>query len=135
MSENKFTHAHALVGMFIEMTAADGKMDKVELQTVGGLVAAILEPAGMDAEARKQIIDESFTWWSSFNTPNDRVQAVFNAASGIGEALGKELRIKAARALMIIGQADGEVADIESKFLHACLECLNITLDEVLKKQ
>ena len=27
MSENNFTHAHGLVGMFIEMTAADGQME------------------------------------------------------------------------------------------------------------
>ena len=38
MSEKKLTFAHGLVGMFVEMTAADGKMDKFELQTVGALV-------------------------------------------------------------------------------------------------
>ena len=134
MSEKKFTHAHALVGMFIEMTAADGKIDKIELQTVGGLVHSILEPAGFDEETRKQTINEGFEWWNSFDS-EERVQAVFNAASGIGEALGKDIRIKAARGLMIIGQADGEIADIEGKFLHACLECLNITFDEAVKKQ
>ena len=135
MSEKKFTHAHALVGMFIEMTAADGKIDKIELQTVGGLVHAILEPAGFDEETRKQTINEGFDWWDSFNNTEERIQAVFKVASGIGEALEKDIRIKAARGLMIIGQADGEIADIESKFLHACLECLNITFDEAVKKQ
>ena len=30
MSGKKLTFAHGLVGMFIEMTAADGQMDKVE---------------------------------------------------------------------------------------------------------
>ena len=134
MSEKKFTHAHALVGMFIEMTAADGKMDKVELQAVGGLVHKILKPAGFDEEAIGQTIDEGIDWWYSFDTGTERVQAVFRAASGIGESLGKDIRIEAARGLMIIGQADGEVVDIESKFLHACLECLNITFDEAVKK-
>lgn len=134
MSEKKFTHAHALVGMFLEMTAADGKIDKIELQTVGGLVHAILESAGFDEESRKQTINEGFDWWSSFNNTDDRVAAVFVVASGIGEALGKDIRIKAARSLMIIGQADGEVTDIEGKFIGACLECLNITLDEVVNK-
>ena len=59
MSEIKLTQAHALVGMFIEMTAADGQMDKAELQTVGGLVEFFLEPNGFDADARKKIIQNT----------------------------------------------------------------------------
>jgi len=60
--------------MFIEMTAADGQMDKVELQLLEVLVNAILEPAGFDADARKKIIDESFDWWCSFDTGKERAK-------------------------------------------------------------
>ena len=77
MSEKKFTHAHALVGMFIEMTAADGQMDKVELQLVGGLINAILEPAGFDKDAQDKLIEESFAWWASFDTFEDRATCCF----------------------------------------------------------
>ena len=132
MSENNFTHAHGLVGMFIEMTAADGQMDKVELQLVGGLINAILEPAGYDKDAQHKLIEESFAWWSSFDTFEDRANAVFTAAAGL-TALDKSTRIVAARGLMMIGNADGEVDKHEKHFLHGCLECMEITFDDLKK--
>ena len=132
MSEKKFTHAHALVGMFIEMTAADGQMDKVELQLVGGLINAILEPAGFDKDAQHKLIEESFAWWGSFDTFEDRATAVFTAAGGLTE-LDKSTRIVAARGLMMIGSADGEVDENEKSFLNGCLECMEITFDELKK--
>jgi len=132
MSENKFTHAHALVGMFIEMTAADGQMDKVELQLVGGLINAILEPAGFDKDAQNKLIEESFAWWGSFDTFEDRANAVFTAAAGL-TALDKSTRIVAARGLIMIGNADGEVDEMEKSFLHGCLECMDITFDDLKK--
>ena len=132
MSENNFTHAHGLVGMFIEMTAADGQMDKVELQLVGGLINAILEPAGYDKDAQHKLIEESFAWWSSFDTFEDRANAVFTAAAGL-TALDKSTRIVAARGLMMIGNADGEVDEHEKSFLHGCLECMEITFGDLKK--
>ena len=131
MSEIKFTQAHALVGMFIEMTAADGKMDKAELQTVGGLVKFFLEPSGLDADARKKIINESFDWWESFKTGKERAQAVFNVAAGVGDSFPKDLRIKIARGLILILNADGEVHDREKGFLNGCMECLNLTFEDL----
>ena len=118
MSENKFTQAHALVGMFIEMTAADGEMDKVELQTVGGLVKFFLEPNGYDADARIKLIDESFDWWSSFETVKERAQAVFTGAAGVGDSFPEDIRIKIARGLILIGNADGKVHDMEKSFFE-----------------
>ena len=132
MSEKKFTHAHALVGMFIEMTAADGKMDKVELQVVGGLIDAILEPAGYDKDAQHKLIDESFAWWHSFDKFEDRASAVFTAAAGLTE-LDKSIRILAGRGLIMIGNADGEVDKMEKSFLHGCLECMDITFNDLKK--
>ena len=131
MSEIKFTQAHALIGMYIEMTAADGQMDKVELQTVGGLVRFFLEPSGFDADARKKIIGESFDWWFSFKTVKERVQAVFTAAAGVGEAFPKETRIKIARGLMSIGNADGEVHKQEKAFVSECMVCLGLTFEDL----
>ena len=131
MSEIKFTQAHALIGMFIEMTAADGKMDKVELETVGGLVTFFLEPNGFDADARKKIIDESFDWWSSFETVKERAQAVFTGAAGVGDSFPKEIRIKIARGLMLIGNADGKVHEMEKSFVSGCMECLNLTFEDL----
>ena len=90
MSGKKLTFAHGLVGMFVEMTAADGKMDKVELQTVGALVKIHLEPNGFDEAARKLIIAESFDWWDSFETTKDRATAIFSLAFGMRKALSKE---------------------------------------------
>ena len=86
MSEKKLTFAHGLVGMFIEMTAADGQMDKVELQTVGALVRIHLEPNGFDEAARKQIIAESFDWWNSFETVKERATSIFSLAFGMQKA-------------------------------------------------
>jgi|TARA_B100001094_G_scaffold332748_1_gene406255 uncharacterized tellurite resistance protein B-like protein len=131
MSENKFTQAHALVGMFIEMTAADGEMDKVELQTVGGLVKFFLEPNGYDADARIKLIDESFDWWSSFETVKERAQAVFTGAAGVGDSFPEDIRIKIARGLILIGNADGKVHDMEKSFLNGCMECLNLTFEDL----
>jgi uncharacterized tellurite resistance protein B-like protein len=130
MSENNFTHAHALVGMFIEMTAADGQMDKVELQLVGGLINAILEPVGYDKDAQSKLITESFDWWGSFDTFKDRANAVFTAAKGLTD-LDKPTRIIAARGLMMIGRADGEVDEMEKNFLNGCLECMGLTFDDL----
>jgi uncharacterized tellurite resistance protein B-like protein len=131
MSEKKLTFAHGLIGMFIEMTAADGKMDKVELQTVGKLVATHLGPAGYDAESRKKIIGESFNWWSSFEKIEDRAESIFTLALGMKDALGKSERIAIGKSLMVIGGADGEVSKSEVSFLHACLECMGLTFDEL----
>ena len=131
MSEIKFTQAHALIGMFIEMTAADGKMDKVELQTVGSLVKFFLEPNGFDADARSKIINESFDWWSSFKTNKERAQAVFTGAAGVGDSFSKEIRIKIAKGLMLIGNADGVVHEKEKSFVSGCVECLNLTFEDL----
>ena len=131
MSEFKFTQAHALVGMFIEMTAADGKMDKVELETVGGLVKFFLEPNGFDADARNKIVNESFDWWSSFETVKERAQAVFTGAAGVGDSFPKDIRIKIARGLMLIGNADGVVHKMEKSFVSGCMECLNLTFEDL----
>ncbi|MDB0043578.1 TerB family tellurite resistance protein [Flavobacteriaceae bacterium] len=131
MSEIKFTQAHALIGMYIEMTAADGQMDKVELQTVGSLVRFFLEPSGFDADARKKIIGESFDWWYSFKTVKERVQAVFTAAAGVGEAFPKETRMKIAKGLMLIGNADGEVHKQEKSFVSECMVCLGLTFEDL----
>ncbi len=118
--------------LFIEMTAADGQMDKVELQLVGGLINAILEPAGFDKDAQNKLIEESFAWWGSFDTFEDRANAVFTAAAGL-TALDKSTRIVAARGLMMIGNADGEVDKHEKNFLNGCLECMEITFDDLKK--
>jgi uncharacterized tellurite resistance protein B-like protein len=131
MSEKKLTFAHGLVGMFIEMTAADGQMDKVELQTVGALVRIHLEPNGFDEAARKQIIDESFDWWNSFETVKERATSIFSLAFGMQKALSKEERIKIAKGLSVIAAADKEIADGEKGFFNACMECLGLTFDDL----
>lgn len=131
MSEKKLTFAHGLVGMFIEMTAADGQMDKVELQTVGALVRIHLEPNGFDEAARKQIIAEAFDWWNSFETTKDRATAIFGLAFGMQKALSKEERIKIAKGLSVIAAADKEIADGEKGFFNACMECLGLTFDDL----
>ena len=131
MSEKKLTFAHGLVGMFLEMTAADGQMDKVELQTVGALVRIHLEPNGFDEAARKQIIAEAFDWWNSFETVKDRAIAIFGLAIGMQKALSKEERIKIAKGLSLIAAADKEIADGEQGFFNACMECLGLTFDDL----
>jgi len=131
MSEKKLTFAHGLVGMFIEMTAADGQMDKVELQTVGALVRIHLEPNGFDEAARKQIIAESFDWWNSFETVKERATSIFSLAFGMQKALSKEERIKIAKGLSVIAAADKEIADGEKGFFNACMECLGLTFDDL----
>ena len=131
MSEKKLTFAHGLVGMFVEMTAADGKMDKVELQTVGALVKIHLEPNGFDEAARKLIIDESFDWWDSFETTKDRATAIFGLAFGMQKALSKEERIKIAKGLSVIAAADKEIAEGEQAFFNGCLQCLGLTFDDL----
>ena len=131
MSGKKLTFAHGLVGMFVEMTAADGKMDKVELQTVGALVKIHLEPNGFDEAARKQIIAESFDWWNSFETVKERATSIFSLAFGMQKALSKEERIKIAKGLSVIAAADKEIADGEQGFFNACMECLGLTYDDL----
>ena len=131
MSEKKLTFAHGLVGMFVEMTAADGKMDKVELQTVGALVKLHLEPNGFDQAARKQIISESFDWWDSFETTKDRAIAIFGLAIGMQKALSKEERIKIAKGLSVIAAADKEIAEGEQAFFNGCLKCLGLTFEDL----
>ena len=131
MSEKKLTFAHGLVGMFVEMTAADGKMDKVELQTVGALVRIHLEPNGFDEAARKLIIAESFDWWDSFETTKDRAIAIFGLAIGMQKALSKEERIKIAKGLSVIAAADKEIAEGEQAFFNGCLECLGLTFEDL----
>ena len=131
MSEKKLTFAHGLVGMFLEMTAADGKMDEVELQTVGALVRLHLEPNGFDQAARKQIIAESFDWWDSFETTKDRAIAIFGLAIGMQKALSKEERIKIAKGLSVIAAADKKIAEREQAFFNSCLECLGLTFDDL----
>ena len=131
MSEKKLTFAHGLVGMFVEMTAADGQMDKVELQTVGALVRIHLEPNGFDEAARKQIIAESFDWWNSFETVKERATSIFSLAFGMQKALSKEERIKIAKGLSVIAAADKEIADGEKGFFNACMECLGLTFDDL----
>tara|TARA_B110000483_G_scaffold43343_1_gene54139 strand:- start:2323 stop:2721 length:399 start_codon:yes stop_codon:yes gene_type:complete len=131
MSEKKLTFAHGLVGMFLEMTAADGKMDKVELQTVGALVKLHLEPNGFDQAARKQIIAESYDWWMSFETTKDRAIAIFGLAIGMQKALSKEERIKIAKGLSVIAAADKEIAEGEQAFFNGCLKCLGLTFEDL----
>ena len=131
MSEKKLTFAHGLVGMFVEMTAADGKIDKVELQTVGALVRIHLEPNGFDEAARKQIIAEAFDWWNSFETVKERATSIFSLAIGMQKALSKEERIKIAKGLSLIAAADKEIADGEQGFFNACMECLGLTFDDL----
>ena len=131
MSEKKLTFAHGLVGMFVEMTAADGKMDKVELQTVGALVRIHLEPNGFDEAARKLIIAESFDWWDSFETTKDRASAIFGLAIGMQKALSKEERIKIAKGLSVIAAADKEIAEGEQAFFNGCLKCLGLTFEDL----
>ena len=131
MSEKKLTFAHGLVGMFVEMTAADGKMDKVELQTVGALVRIHLEPNGFDEAARKLIIAESFDWWDSFETTKDRAIAIFGLAIGMQKALSKEERIKIAKGLSVIAAADKEIAKGEQAFFNGCLKCLGLTFEDL----
>ena len=125
MSEKKLTFAHGLVGMFLEMTAADGKMDEVELQTVGALVRLHLEPNGFDQAARKQIIAESYDWWASYETTKDRAIAIFGLAIGMQKAISKEERIKIAKGLTVIAAADKEIAEGEQAFFNGC--CLLYT--------
>ena len=131
MSEKKLTFAHGLVGMFVEMTAADGKMDKVELQTVGALVKLHLEPNGFDQAARKQIIAESYDWWMSFETTKDRAIAIFGLAIGMQKAISKEERIKIAKGLSVIAAADKEIAEGEQAFFNGCLKCLGLTFEDL----
>ena len=131
MSEKKLTFAHGLVGMFVEMTAADGKMDKVELQTVVALVRIHLEPNGFDEAARKLIIAESFDWWDSFETTKDRAIAIFGLAIGMQKALSKEERIKIAKGLSVIAAADKEIAEGEQAFFNGCLKCLGLTFEDL----
>ena len=131
MSEKKLTFAHGLVGMFLEMTAADGKMDKVELQTVGALVKLHLEPNGFDQAARKQIIAESYDWWMSFETTKDRAIAIFGLAIGMQKAISKEERIKIAKGLSVIAAADKEIAEGEQAFFNGCLKCLGLTFEDL----
>ena len=131
MSEKKLTFAHGLVGMFVEMTAADGQMDKVELQTVGALVRIHLEPNGFDEAARKQIIAEGFDWWNSFETMKERATSIFSLAIGMRDALSKEERIKIAKGLSVIAAADKEIASGEEAFFNGCLECLGLTFDDL----
>ena len=131
MSEKKLTFAHGLVGMFLEMTAADGKMDEVELQTVGALVRLHLEPNGFDQAARKQIIAESYDWWMSFETTKDRAIAIFGLAIGMQKAISKEERIKIAKGLSVIAAADKEIAEGEQAFFNGCLKCLGLTFEDL----
>ena len=131
MSEKKLTFAHGLVGMFLEMTAADGKMDEVELQTVGALVRLHLEPNGFDQAARKQIIAESYDWWASYETTKDRAIAIFGLAIGMQKAISKEERIKIAKGLSVIAAADKEIAEGEQAFFNGCLKCLGLTFEDL----
>ena len=131
MSEKKLTFAHGLVGMFLEMTAADGKMDEVELQTVGALVRLHLEPNGFDQAARKQIIAESYDWWASYETTKDRAIAIFGLAIGMQKAISKEERIKIAKGLTVIAAADKEIAEGEQAFFNGCLKCLGLTFEDL----
>ena len=131
MSEKKLTFAHGLVGMFLEMTAADGKMDEVELQTVGALVKLHLEPNGFDQAARKQIIAESYDWWASYETTKDRAIAIFGLAIGMQKAISKEERIKIAKGLTVIAAADKEIAEGEQAFFNGCLKCLGLTFEDL----
>lgn len=131
MSEKKFTFAHGLVGMFLEMSAADGQMDKVELQTIGGLVRIHLEPNGFDQAARKQILAESYDWWASFETFKERTIAIFEMAFKMRKALSKEERIKIAKGLSVIAAADKKIAEREQAFFNSCLECLGLTFDDL----
>ena len=131
MSEKKLTFAHGLVGMFLEMTAADGKMDEVELQTVGALVRLHLEPNGFDQAARKQIIAESYDWWASYETTKDRAIAIFGLAIGMQKAISKEERIKMAKGLTVIAAAHKEIAEGEQAFFNGCLKCLGLTFEDL----
>jgi uncharacterized tellurite resistance protein B-like protein len=131
MSEKKFTYAHGLVGMFLEMTAADGQMDKVELQTVGALVRIHLEPNGFDQAARQQIIAEAYDWWNSFETVKERAISIFNLAIGMQDALAKEERIKIAKGLSVIAAADKVIADGEQSFFNGCMKCLGLTFEDL----
>tara|TARA_Y100000768_G_C23814724_1_gene603529 strand:- start:474 stop:878 length:405 start_codon:yes stop_codon:yes gene_type:complete len=126
---------HGLVAMFLEMAASDGHLDKAELQQVGGRAARHLKgPFGDDTP---KIIEEGCNWFDSFINEDDtdwhkkRTMAIFTLGGQMVSAIPKESRVQVIHDLAAIANADGKVEDIEKSFFFACMECLEITKEDL----
>jgi|TARA_B100001093_G_scaffold130799_2_gene123363 uncharacterized tellurite resistance protein B-like protein len=129
MSE-KITFAHAIVGMFLEMSAADGSMDDSEMSAIGQMVGKQLGPH-YSSEELDDIIATSFKWWASFESTKDRVGEIIRYAVGMQEALSKDARIMIAKGLANIAVADDKVHENEKILLSACLKCMGLTIEDI----
>ena len=128
---------HGLVAMFLEMAASDGHMDKSELQQVGARATRHLRgPFGDDTP---KIIEEGCNWFDSFNPKSKddtdwhkkRITAIFTLGGQMVSAIPKEGRVQVINDLAGIANADGKVEDIEKSFFFACMECLEITKEDL----
>ena len=129
MSE-KISYAHAIVGMFIEMSAADGSMDDSEMTAIGQMVGKQLGPH-YSSEQLDDIISTSFKWWASFESGEERLGEIIKYAVGMQEALSKDARIMIAKGLANIAVADEKVHDNEKILLSGCIECMGLTFEDL----
>lgn len=129
MSEKKITYHHGIVAMLIEMSAADGNIDKQELLKLVKIVNQGL--TGGDIKKAEMLINETYGLWSNFDTLEDRCAFIVSLALQIGDNLKKSDKIFIGKALGAIANADGNVHDNEIGFMQICLGCLDITLDDL----
>ena len=130
MSDVSYNLSHGLCMVYLEMTAADGKFEQSELDEAASKVIKWEEVFDYDADKTWQ---ESIAWFKSFDSVEKRVEAVFNVLGVLKDKMPKAALVEIAHDLAAIGDADGEVAEIEKKFFKAYLEVAGLTFEDLKK--
>ena len=124
---SNFTVSHALVAMFLEISSADGQVEKSELATLGQVSRKYIEADGSDFE---QVMSETIDWYSGETDFDKRIGSIFSFASKFKEIFDKNTLILIAKDLVKIAQSDGNVHDREGQFFRACIECMGLTQED-----
>ncbi|MAW83260.1 MAG: hypothetical protein CL832_02275 [Crocinitomicaceae bacterium] len=128
MSDIVYNGSHALCMVYLEMTAADGKIEDSEQDEVAKKVMKWKDAFKTDP---KQTWKESVNWFKSFDSVESRVENVIGILKMLPDILEREGLIEVGKDLVDVAASDGEIAENEKKFFNAFLEIVGLTIDDL----